>query len=201
MNIEHWEPQLKRYLQIQLNKKQSTEITQEELDTIEEITIDKQKEDNELQILGHFPNIKDILIRGFTIQEQESKILNSLSYLTSVQLEDCTLQKGLRLTGNIEYLFLVQCNDVSIASIETLPRLKVLEIHGGKNITIKGIQHLKLEELALTELKIENIEEIIQIEGLKRLNLNGSKIKKRKLLERIVDQVEIEQEKQNDLLT
>ena len=133
------------------------------------------------------------------ISDQELGVLNRLSNLESLQLNDCNFSTKIKVELNIKNLIINKCENVNMSLYEDVKTLKRLQIVNCKNINLKGISKMSnLSEILLQNVLMDNIDEIQGLKSLKKLNLNGSTINN---LDRInkMPNLYIEHEEKNGL--
>ena len=167
---------------MELNKNKKDPIYDDDLNEITSLYLNKldligEPTDITIYDLIFFKNLKECTISNMNISDKELAILNRLSNLESLQLNDCNFSNKTKVELNIKNLIINDCENVNISLYEDIKTLSRLQIVNCKNINLKGISKLSnLSEILLQNISMNNIDEILGVKSLKKLNLNGSKI-------------------------
>ena len=200
--IELKSKKLKEYVYLVLNKSKDEPLYDIELDKITSLHLDKldltgESTDITIYDLVFFKKIKECTITNMTISDQELSVLNKLSSLKTLQLNNCSFSGKAKLELNLKKLIINKCKNVDMSLYEDMKTLKRLQIVNCNDINLKGISNLSnLLELLLQNISMDNIDEIQSLKLLKYLNLNGSKIKNLDKINEIPD-LHIEHEWKN----
>ncbi|MBQ8300237.1 MAG: hypothetical protein IJX99_10410 [Clostridia bacterium] len=179
-----------------LNKK-LTEISDEDLESVEKISINKENifggiNDYQISDLKFLKGLKQCSISGFEITDQDIDIINELPELEFLEFDFC----GFKLVSNsvnnpkLEDLYLDNCVDFKISYVKS-SNLKSLSIVGFKedmdSLNLAGLMIMRsLEEIEIHNYKIENIINVISsAPNVKSINLDGSIVSEKDLLEEI----------------
>ena len=164
---------IEQFLREKLSKK-TKNIGYQDLLLIEGITIDGQDEEknkqavffNELKMLK---NLKYLEIRNIVISNYMIKLLEDMTYLENIIFRNCTFR-------------------TTISTMNNLKPLKQLRIENCKNFNLKYIDNLKIKNLTLADVEINNLNTFMnnQVTTLDisratikpNLQLNNLKIKK-----------------------
>ena len=182
LEVELKSNELKEYVYLELNKNKKDPIYDEDLNEITSLYLNKldligEPTDITIYDLIFFKNLKECTISNMNISDKELAILNRLSNLESLQLNDCNFSNKTKVELNIKNLIINDCENVNISLYEDIKTLSRLQIANCKNINLKGISKLSnLSEILLQNISMNNIDEILGVKSLKKLNLNGSKI-------------------------
>ena len=157
LEVELKSNELKEYVYLEQNKKDP--IYDEDLNEITSLYLNKldligEPTDITIYDLIFFKNLKECTISNMNIYDKELAILNRLSNLESLQLNDCNFSNKTKVELNIKNLIINDCENVNISLYEDIKTLSRLQIVNCMN----------------------NIDEILGVKSLKKLNLNGSKI-------------------------
>ena len=189
--------ELKEYLFLKLNKKEGEDLTEEDLDKVEEIslnskTIDFQERRYDFKDFQKFKNLKFLILQNFKIRNYETNISNRIDSLCAVQMTNCKISSKSTLQGNLELISFRNCKNFSLRYISKLKSLKVLKVGNGKKLNLKGISIFKnIEKLYFRNIKLTNSLELVNLPNLKYLNLAESKYSK-KLEKRLARDIEID---------
>ena len=164
IEVELKSKELKEYVYLELEKNRKDPLYDEDLDRIEDLTLNAldfldEPTDITLFDLVFFNNLKSCTIINKTISIQELNVLSSVKSLEILQLVRCELPKDAYLTSNINYLIIEKCTSVNM---ETFSRLKSLE-------TIRAINCINFNLSGLS--KCEKVTKVY----LQNLNLNEQK--------------------------
>ena len=182
LEVELKSNELKEYVYLELNKNKKEPIYDEDLNEITSLYLNKldligEPTDITIYDLIFFKNLKECTISNMNISDQELGVLNRLSNLESLQLNDCNFSNKIKVELNIKNLIINKCENVNMSLYEDVKTLKRLQIVNCKNINLKGISKISnLSEILLQNVSMDNIDEIQGLKSLRKLNLNGSTI-------------------------
>lgn len=189
-------------------------FTQEELNLIDEITIDynqirEEDEFFDFKIISFFPNLKNLELINFYIDKNNLEILLNMNNLSSVTFEKCDFENADLIAGlKVTSLSLVNCNINNYHFIYIMKNLEELSIING-SIIIDGINKLnnlkylqlsyseildkhkylllkKLKELYIDNTNIVNLNFLLYLEELERLSISKNQfVNNKNLLEEL----------------
>ena len=183
LEIELKSDELKEFIYLELGKKSNDPIYDEDLSKITEITL------NGLDLIGDptdisiydlifFKNLTTLYISDKDISDKELDIINKLSNLRFLQLDNCVFSDNKKMNLELSGLVINNCPKVKINIYSDIKTLETLHIVNCDNVDISGIATLSnLEKLFLQNLTLEEINEVQELKKLEYLSLNGSKIK------------------------
>lgn len=183
LEIELKSNELKEYVCLELDKNPKEPIYDEDLNKITSLSLDRldlieEPTDITIYDLVFFKNLKECTISNMDISNQELEVLNTLSKLESLQLNNCKFSNEKKVRLNLKNLIINKCDDVKISVYDDIKTLKRLQIVNCKNINLKGISKMSnLSEVLLQNISMDDIDEIQGLKLLRKLNLNGSTIK------------------------
>lgn len=176
------------------------ELDEDDLKKIEEMNVNNRKFSGEeknvsLQELTLFPNIKRISLQYFTIDDSTAEILSNLNNLESLQLASCKLSlKSEIKNDNLRSLELNACN---ITDYSTIYAPNALAIVGSNNIRLDRIKGKEnIERMYLQNSKVRGFRSITDCGRLKVLNLDGSSVDDKKVLEKIKLEIPVSQKEE-----
>lgn len=176
------------------------ELDEDDLKKIEEMNVNNRKFSGEeknvsLQELTLFPNIKRISLQYFTIDDSAAEILSNLNNLESLQLASCKLSlKSEIKNDNLRSLELNACN---ITDYSTIHAPNALAIVGSNNIRLDRIKGKEnIERMYLQNSKVRGFRSITDCGRLKVLNLDGSSVDDKKVLEKIKLEIPVSQKEE-----
>lgn len=176
------------------------ELDEDDLKKIEEMNVNNRKFSGEeknvsLQELTLFPNIKRISLQYFTIDDSAAEILSNLNNLESLQLASCKLSlKSEIKNDNLRSLELNACN---ITDYSTIYAPNALAIVGSNNIRLDRIKGKEnIERMYLQNSKVRGFRSITDCGRLKVLNLDGSSVDDKKVLEKIKLEIPVSQKEE-----
>lgn len=177
---------------------------------LNQLSITGKKNDIDLQELVEFNNLETLGLKNFDINKNN---ISNICNVKNLILINCVINIPHKINSNIEYLRLVRCNNIEhnilnenieileLENIESLDidelikysNLKELKIDSCKNIAnLNKISELiSLESLSINEIEIDGIN-IDKMINLKKLNLDGSKMKNKEIFIEYVKQKNIE---------
>jgi len=184
VEIELKSKDLTEYVYLALNKNRNTPLYDEDIEEIEDITLDAldfldEPTDTTIYDLIFFTNLKTCMIVNMKITENEIDLLNKLESIESIQFTNCNLPRGKKLKLNASYVIIDNCNNFALDSINEMCNVKKLRIVNCENLNVAGIE--KMESIAvlyLQNINIEDVSFVTNLHSLEYLNLNGTKIKK-----------------------
>lgn len=183
------------------------------LEEIEELSlINKNFLNQDLKIdlleIYKLKNLKKLSIKFFTINDEIIKVLNKLENLEILEMYMCKFEVTERLNGNIKNIYIFNAENWNLDILETkkveiiriensglvdlykfvkFEEIERLEIVRCPVISVPKINLLKsLKELYLQEIDLQFDLEIGELNKLKFISLNGSKVEdKKEYIERI----------------
>lgn len=183
IEIELKSDELKEFICLKLGKKSNNAIYDEDLLKITEISL------NGLDLIGNptdisiydlifFKNLTTLYISNKQISDRELDIINKLSNLRFLQLNNCVFSDNKKMEVALSGLVINNCQKVKINIYSDIKTLETLHIINCDNVDISGISSLSnLVKLFLQNLILEEINEVQDLKRLEYLNLNGSRIK------------------------
>lgn len=166
------------FILYKFNLENSNQIKPEHLLKLEMLVIDGEDNANDsLQDIIMFTNLKSLIIKNININKQNFKQILTLNKLEKLEFISCSISCKEKLCNpSIKQISFISCNNFSIKNL--IQNINTLEIIGGKNINLKGIEKANnLQNLYLQNLKLQDISFITYLQKLKYINLNGSIIK------------------------
>ena len=182
LEIELKSKDLKEYIYLQLHKKNNEPIYDEELFQITDIHLNSidfigNQTDVTIFDLIFFKHLKNCTLTNMNISDKEIEILNSLTNLEFLQLNNCSFSNSKKLQLNLSDLVICDCSSVQISIYTQIESLKSLRIVNCENVDFTGISKMEnLSKVFLQNLNLDEINEISHIKALTYLNLNGSTI-------------------------
>lgn len=172
---------LANYIMFKLDKLENN-FTQDELNLIEEITIDYNEIREEEQYfdfknISLFSNIKSLELINFYIDKNDLEILLNMNKLTNITFEKCEFENADLISGlKIVSLSLINCNINNYHFIYIMKNLEELSIING-SIIIDGINKLNnLKYLQLSYSKILDKHKYLLLKKLKELYIDNTNI-------------------------
>jgi len=163
------------------------DILEEDLNNIEELTINKYKlngkeTDIDLEELKFFKNLKTLTLIKFKIDLNIIEKINDNKHLWAIQFSKCDFQRVLPINQKINYVVLDCCENVNLEFINNNETVKII----GTEVDLIQLKQMEnIETLYLQDCKIKNVIEILQCSKLKKLNLDGSKIDNKDILKKL----------------
>ena len=169
------------YLLNLLDKLSIDDVEDEEINSITDIVLVKNDKDDDYNFidLEMFPNLKELVLINFKIDNFETNVLNRCKSLRRVEFVDCNIvSKSRLLNENIIDLSIDNCRINNIYFSKT-KNLKIIKVKNIKLFDAKKIVRLiNLEELRINDTRIKSSKYLSSIVKLKFLNLTGSKYDK-----------------------
>ena len=169
------------YLLEVFDKLSIDEVKEKELKTITDVILVKNDKDDEYNFidLEMFPNLQEIVLINFKIDNFETNVLNRCKNLKKVEFVDCDIvSKSRLLNENITELGIDRCK-INNSYFGDAKGLKLLNVQNVKLFDVKKIGRLiNLEELRVNYTKLKSANYLSRIVKLKFLNLTGSKYDK-----------------------
>lgn len=169
---------LSNYVMLFLDKIEN-EFSREELNKINEITVDFQEEDKNIILddLLFFENLNTLNIRNGYLNNDDFKYILKLNNLNNIYFQKCNFENdNLISTLNIKSLSLVNCNVNNYVFLNLLLKLEELTIING-TIDINIINKLsKLKYLQISYSKIIDNHKNIFLKDLKELYIDNTNI-------------------------
>jgi hypothetical protein len=180
-----------------LKKLDISEITEEKLNSIEEISLNAIgnngiKNDYDFRDFKKLPNLKFISLQNFVIKNYETNEINRCGNLEGLQFSHCIIKSKSRLQGNIEIISFDHCKKLHFKYISILKKLKVLKFSNIMFMNLKHIGVLKnIEKIYFENGMILNFKELSNLKKL--LYIRITKCKWNKSQEKFLDEnIEIE---------
>lgn len=184
IEVELKSRELKEYVYLELEKNKKDPLYNEDLDRIEDLTLNgldflDEPTDITLFDLVFFNNLKDCTIIDKTISAQELEVLSSVKSIETIQFVRCELPKDAYLTSNINYLIIEKCSGVSMETFSKLKLLEKVRAINCKNFSLSGISKCEnVTRVYLQNLNLNDIKELKELKKLHKINLNGTKVKR-----------------------
>ena len=169
------------YLLEVFDKLSIDDVKEKELKTITDVILVKNDKDDEYNFidLEMFPNLQEIVLINFKIDNFETNVLNRCKNLKKVEFVDCDIvSKSRLLNENITELGIDRCK-INNSYFGDAKGLKLLTVQNVKLFDVRKIGRLiNLEELRVNYTKLKSANYLSRIVKLKFLNLTGSKYDK-----------------------
>lgn len=186
---------LNQYTQYKTGNYGASEFTDEELEKIEDISLNQLSFSGQLQKIDlseliKFPNLNILSLQSFAIDEETMENLKNCKNLKTLHLEVCDFDSKIMINfDQLENLIIKYCNVEDWSKISLGKRVT---IQSGQTIDLESlVNNPNIEELNLNNLEIYNFKKIQAFEKLKKLNIDGSKVDDEKTLDIIKNSVEV----------
>ena len=125
LEVELKSNELKEYVYLELNKNKKDPIYDEDLNEITSLYLNKldligEPTDITIYDLIFFKNLKECTISNMNISDQELGVLNRLSNLESLQLNDCNFSNKIKVELNIKNLIINKRDSLKIRVSEVM---------------------------------------------------------------------------------
>jgi len=183
-----------------LGKTENEPIYTEELSKIDRLNINPRIFKNpslhvDLGDLYLFKNLKSLYIRDMYITDYHIQCLNQVPSLNYVQMNKCKFENvtiSLYL-ANLEGLSLVSTYGIDMKFFSNLQNLKIFKVISSSIIKYKGLENLQnLEEVYFNNIQRVDLKSLLKINNLKKLNLDGSTVKKEKYEMILKERIKVE---------
>lgn len=169
------------YLLELFDKLSIDDVTDKEINMITDVILVKNDKDDEYNFidLEMFPNLQEIVLINFKIDNFETNVLNRCKKLRKVEFVDCDIvSKSRLLNENITELGIDHCK-INNSYFGDAKGLKLINVQNVKLFDVRKIGRLiNLEELRVNYSKLKSANYLSRIVKLKFLNLTGSKYDK-----------------------
>lgn len=178
MKIDFLSTDFEQYL---LNKLNVSEISLEQLNKIEEISlnaIDNNgiKNNYDFRDFEKLENLKYISLQNFVIKNYQTNEINRCKKIEGIQFSNCIFKSKSRLLGNIEKISFDNCKKLRFKYVSILKNLKVLNISNIKIVNLKRIQILKnLEKVYLENGIIIYFKNLSKLKNLVYIRITNCK--------------------------
>ena len=175
------------------------DLNEEDLEKINELginnfTFSNKPKEIDLTELEKFPNLKFVTLQHFDINKKIFETFIKLKELQYIQIASCKCDFEDMIQIPTLESFIINC--CKFENLEGLIATKNLTINNiNEVIDIKPIQNKgNIENFKLSNIKkVRNFNTIEQMENLKYLNIDGTKVDNKEILEKIKNKVQISQ--------
>ena len=194
---------LEKDVKLKLGYFEDEKISQEDLKNITELglnnfTFSNKEKGIDLNELRLFPNLEMLTLQHFTINDEVIKMLCEFQKLSSIQLASCYYEtKDSYNIPSLEDLIIDNCRFKKISAIYAPKNLIINGIAKTVDLsTIKGEENI--ETLRLSNIKkITNFAKVMEMQKLKSLNLDGTKVDDKKILEILKAKIPVSQKSES----
>lgn len=157
------------------------EMTDEEKSEITEITIFLKDFNGDftgasISDLLKFPSLKKCLINGFSITDNDLRLLDSIETLRGIQFSKCNFSESTIPLGDIELVVLDSCENVSKQLLQKNKSLRYLRVVNQDYFDAMSLNECtNLVEAYLQRTTVSNLTALTRLKELKLVNLNGSR--------------------------
>lgn len=158
------------------------EMNEEEKTQITEITL-PYKDFNgnvtgvSIAELSKFPNLKKCLISGFEITDDDIEVLRELSTLRGIQFSGCDFSEVKTNLGELELVVIDGCRNIPKSMLQANPKLRLFRATNQNFFDVECLKGcVSLEEVYLQRSTLVNLLELMNLRGIRLVNLNGSKM-------------------------
>ena len=183
---------------MELNKNKKDPIYDEDLNEITSLYLNKldligEPTDITIYDLIFFKNLKECTISNMNISDKELAILNRLSNLESLQLNDCNFSNKTKVELNIKNLIINDCENVNNAITDILDKDDYIKEQYFLEVSSTGVEKMIRKDKHLKE----NIGEYITIKLFKPINNFKEYVGKLKSFDDQIITIEVENEELN----
>lgn len=183
-----------------LGKTENEPIYTEELAQIDRLNINPRifKNPNLYVDLGDlylFKNLKSLYIRDMYITDYNIQCLNQVPSLKYLQMNKCKFENVTMplYLPMLEGLSLISTYGIDMKFFKDLSNLKILKVINNAILKYKGIENLQgLHEIYFQNNVNVDLKNLLKINNLKKLNLDGSTVKKEKYEMILKERIKVE---------
>ena len=173
---------IKKYIYLKLGKKETEEITEEDLNKITFLNLkckNFKDEINEYDFndLKYFKNLTELTLNGFEITDDIILNINSIENLEILVINHSSFVTNKEVLNNIKTLVLTYTKINDMKNLKMYESLENIKIISCENVDINRLIHFnKLKEISIHNSNILNTAELKSFDMLEILNIDGSKI-------------------------
>lgn len=187
--------ELEKVVCFKIGKHRNEEIEEKDLENVSEVNISNRKFSGQeknvsLEELRLFPNLKSLSLQYFKIDDSVIEILNSLKKLETLQLSSCCFKSSTKIENEELKTLKLNCCDIKNYSFLYAP--ETLTVIGSNNFRLSKISGKEnIERMYLQDSNVKDFETIAQCVKLKSLNLDGSKVDNKAMLDELKSRIEV----------
>lgn len=189
--------ELEKAVCFKIGKYGNEELEEKDLENVSEVNISNRKFSGEeknvsLEELRLFPNLNSLSLQYFKIDDSVIEILNSLKRLESLQLSSCCFKTSAKIY--IVTLKTLQLNCCDIKNYSSLYAPETLTVIGSDNFRLGKISGKEnIERMYLQDSNVKDFGTIAECVKLKSLNLDGSKVDNKAMLDELKSRIQVSQ--------
>lgn len=186
---------LEKAVCFKIGKYGNEELEEKDLENVSEVNISNRKFSGEeknvsLGELRLFPNLKSLSLQYFKIDDSIIEVLNSLKKIKTLQLSSCCFKSSIKIEN--EALKTLQLNCCDIKDYSSLYAPETLTVIGSNNFRLSKISGKEnIERMYLQDSNVKDFGTIAQCVKLKSLNLDGSKVDNKAMLDELKSRIEV----------
>lgn len=166
--------QLQRLIVLKAGKLDYSEITDEDFDSITELYLDRLLLNGKpsgitLDLIDLFPNLVELSISNFEINQADIEKLKLLGKLNTITLSRCIFNDVDISSLENKNISFIGCESIGIK----LPRMKSVVIRGSR-IDFRCIDFESVTDITIQESKIYNVRSLKDYPNIRNINLDGS---------------------------
>ena len=179
---------------IELDKDLIEDVSDEDLNQIEDFTLNRynisgELSDINLQDIQSLKNLKSLTVNSFDINNDIISIINNMPYLELVQFSSCNFKTNLSISPKIKNLIVDSPNSFNESIINNNESIRIIN----HNFDLRKIvNYTNIKDLYLQNCNIANIEMLNNYTSLELLNIDGSKISNEEFLKQLSQKIEIQ---------
>ena len=173
--------------------------------TLNQFNIVGKRIDVDITKLNEHPELSEVIIKNFIVDDTFVKVLNNLKNLQNLWFVNCNFANSLKI-NNVTYLRLDNCKNIRWNTINI--GVSNLDVSDGDKINVEDISGYNLKSLRLRNVSVTNLDKVevfsnlenlflqeidlnqpinySNLRMLKKVNFNGSKVEnKEKYLEKL----------------
>lgn len=168
--------ELQRLIALKCNKLDFEEVSDEDIEKIDEISlkgklINGRMSGIDLDTVQLFPNLVSLSISDLEVTQQFIEDISKLKQLKKLEIVGCPF-------GEVDFNILEQENiNIQFIGCEALPfkypKVKDINVRGS-NLDFESIDFSNVENINITESRINNAYDLLDYKNLKKVNIDAS---------------------------
>lgn len=174
------------------------ELEEEDLKKIQDLSVSNREFSGELknvnlEELRYLVNLRNLTLQYFDLDEEIIKMLNSFTELQTLQLASCKFSSKEVLQNASLKNIVLSCCDVRDYSL--VSAAESTSIIGSDSVRLSKLRDKdKVKRLFLQGCKVKGIDSIIDFNSLESLNLDGSTVDDKNVIEDLKQKIPVSQE-------
>lgn len=136
--------------------------------TLNQFNIVGKRVDVDITKLNEHPELKEVIIKNFDVDDKFVQVLNTLKDLQSLWFVNCSFYNNLKIS-NVTYVRMHNCKNIKWNTINS--GIIDLDISDGEKINVEDIINYDLKSLMLKNVPVVNLDKIENFHNLENLLL------------------------------